>query len=747
MAKKRGRMGDLLLEDGIITPLQLEEALSEQKRTGEFLGQVLVRRGWVTETVICECLHRQLGLPVLHLEGMDIADHVLTLVSERLATRYLAMPVQVEGQHEGRPSALKVAMADPLNPTAIEDLRFYSGYFIRPVLAPASEIGEAINKYYRLDTSMNEVLDKIVSDEEVAEVTRIDGPPEPEPVDELIKESQGRPIVRLTNWILTKAVNERASDIHVEPQERELVLRYRIDGMLHEVERFPKWVQGPLVSRIKVLSNLDIAEKRQPQDGHFKVEIAQRPIELRVSTLPVTHGEKVVARIVDQYRTPADLYTLGLQEKDLERIQHFIARPQGIVLVTGPTGSGKSTTLYSFLRALYSEHSNIVTVEDPVEYQLPRINQVQVDEKAKKTFAAALRAILRQDPDVIMIGEIRDAETAQIAFRASITGHLVLSTVHTNDAPSAVTRLIDIGLQPFMVASSLLAVMSMRLVRTICPKCREPYPLDNEHARSLGMHVKEDEPIMVYRGAGCSQCRNTGYYGRTGLFEIIEVNEDIRELINQGAPDSTIRIAAIDLGMRTLAEDGIEKMLAGITTLDEINRVVYVAEENRRLCPFCSTVLAGEFDYCTACGHFVGDSCVQCHRRLNSHWSYCPFCGTTNRAHRLEARSAMMTVRRERMLAEVRAGSSPPEAEKAEEAEKDTAETNEEATEKETTEEEAAENPDETTSGETPASTEAENAGETESQTTTAIDKVRRVAAAALGQELPDKKKEPPAAA
>ncbi|MGH7340552.1 MAG: ATPase, T2SS/T4P/T4SS family, partial [Candidatus Rokuibacteriota bacterium] len=326
----------------------------------------------------------------------------------------------------------------------------------------------------------------------------------------------------------------------------------------------------------------------------------------------------------------------------------------GLVLVTGPTGSGKSTTLYSFLRYLYSEHSNIVTVEDPVEYQLARINQVQVDEKAKKTFAAALRAILRQDPDVIMIGEIRDAETAQIAFRASITGHLVLSTVHTNDAASAVTRLVDVGLQPFMVSSALLAVMSMRLVRTICPKCREPYELDPDHARSLGMQVPKDEALTVYRGAGCSQCRNTGYYGRTGLFEVIELNEDLRELINQGAPDSTIRLAAVDLGMRSMAEDGLEKMMAGITTLEEVNRVVYVAEEQHRLCPYCTTVLAGEFDYCTSCGHFVGDSCVQCHRRLNGHWSYCPFCGTTNRAHKLEARSAMLHARRDRALAEIK---------------------------------------------------------------------------------------------
>ena len=536
MPRERRKIGDLLLAANVVTEAQLEEALAEQKTTGELVGQVLVRRGWVTEQGICEVLQEQLGLPVVRLEGMEVDEHVLSLVSEELASRHVALPLAVEGQRGGRTSALVVAMADPLNAGAIEDIRFYSGYFVRPVLAPASEIAEAITHYYHLDTSMNEVLDRITSDEEITEIKRVEAPGEPEAIDELIKESNGRPIVRLTNWVLTKAVNERASDIHIEPQEREIILRFRIDGLLQEMARLPKWSQAAIVSRIKVLANLDIAEKRQPQDGHFKVEIAQRPIELRISTLPVTYGEKVVIRIVDQYRKPADIQTLGMQSDDLDRIRRLIARPQGILLVTGPTGSGKSTTLYSFLRHIYSETSNIVTVEDPIENQVAGINQVQVDEKAKKTFASVLRAILRQDPDVIMIGEVRDAETAQIAFRASITGHLVLSTVHTNDAPSAVTRLIDVGLQPFMVASSLLAVISMRLVRTICPKCREPYPLEPDQARALGLTVTAGEPLFAYRGAGCAHCRNTGYYGRTGLFELLEVTDDLRELINQGAP-------------------------------------------------------------------------------------------------------------------------------------------------------------------------------------------------------------------
>ncbi len=634
MAKEHRKIGDILVSAGLISPEQLTEALATQKKTGALLGEILVGEGVVSEHSICEALHSQLGLPVVNLEDIEVDDRALALVREDLAKRYHALPLRLEGQVPGRATELVVAMSDPLNSEATDDLRFHSGYFIKPVLAPASEIAEAITRYYHLDSSMGEVLETIVSEDEEITVKNIDENAGPEAIDELIKESSGRPIVRLVNWILTKAVNERASDIHLEPQDQDIILRYRVDGLLREVERLPKWANGPVVSRIKVLSNLDIAEKRAPQDGRFKVEIAQRPIELRVSTLPTTYGEKVVIRIVDQYRNPADIQNLGLASADLATVQKLIARPQGIVLVTGPTGSGKSTTLYSFLKFIQHETRNLVTVEDPVEYQLPGINQVHVDEKAKKTFAGSLRAILRQDPDVIMIGEIRDTETAQIAFRASITGHMVLSTVHTNDAPSAITRLVDVGLQPFMVASALQCVMSMRLVRTICPKCREPQQMNPEELRNVGLNVQGDEPLVVYHGTGCAHCHMSGYYGRTGLFEVLEVNDAIRELINQGAPDSTIRIAAVDMGMRTLAEDGIEKVLAGLTTLEEVNRVVYLAEENRRLCPFCTCVLAGEFDYCPSCGHFVGDSCVQCHRKLNSHWGYCPFCGTTNRAHK-----------------------------------------------------------------------------------------------------------------
>jgi type II secretory ATPase GspE/PulE/Tfp pilus assembly ATPase PilB-like protein len=495
------------------------------------------------------------------------------------------------------------------------------------VLASPSQIAEAIERYYHIDKSVNEVIQNIISSEDDVVVNRVAEEEHAQAIDDLMREAEGRPIVRLTNWVLHRAVEERASDIHIEPQDKELVVRFRIDGLLHEVQKLPRWTQGALVSRLKVLSNLDIAEKRQPQDGRLKMEISGRRIDMRVSTLPITSGEKVVMRIVDQGRSIAALKDIGMMPEDLTRIMSHLERPQGIVLVTGPTGSGKSTLLYAGLRHIQHENKNIVTVEDPVELQIRGINQVQVEEKAKKTFPAALRAILRQDPDVIMVGEIRDAETAQIAFRASVTGHLVLSTLHTNDAAGAITRLVDLGLEPFMVASSLISVVSMRLVRTLCPKCVEPYEASAAILNRLGS-TKVQGTVTLYRGRGCPSCHNTGYQGRTGIFEILEVNDVIRALVNQGAPDSAIRHGATESGMKSIGEDGLKKVMEGRTTLEEVTRVVYLAEQTARLCNGCKTVLSQEFEYCPSCGEFVGEHCEKCRHRMNPSWTFCPFCGS-----------------------------------------------------------------------------------------------------------------------
>ena len=624
MATEHKRLGDLLIDENIITPQDLTDAIAEQRRSGELLGATLVRMGMVSESQLMKALQVQLGLPLMDLAEVVADEQALSLIKEDVARKYSALPLEIEGR-----KTLIVAMADPLNVAALEDLRFHSGMFIQPVLAMPSAIIEAIERYYHIDTSMNEVINNIISSEDELVVAAVrEDDHQAQAIDELMKEAEGRPIVRLTNWMLHRAVEERASDIHIEPQEREVIVRFRVDGLLHAVQRLPKWTQGAVVSRIKVLSNLDIAEKRQPQDGRLMVEIRGRRVDMRVSTLPTTHGEKVVIRVVDQLRASMDLDDIGFLPDDLTRVKRFLDRPQGIILVTGPTGSGKSTLLYSALRHLQHETKNIVTVEDPVEFQIPGINQVHVDEKAKKTFANALRAILRQDPDVIMIGEIRDKETAQIAFRASVTGHLVLSTLHTNDAPGAVTRLVDLGLEPFMVATSLIGVVSMRLVRLLCPRCKESYEVNASNLNRLGVREIAEGTVTLSRGRGCSHCRETGYHGRTGVFEVLEVNDSMRTLVTANSPDSGIRSAAVESGMRSIGEDGLQKVLSGVTTLDEVTRVVYLAESGVKMCPTCQGVLAKEYEYCPTCGDYVGEHCEHCKRRLDPRWTFCPFCGS-----------------------------------------------------------------------------------------------------------------------
>ncbi len=627
MANEHKRLGELLIEAGIIDEAQLARAIDEQKRSGLMLGAALLKLDFVTESDLVALLHKQLRLPVVDFDHTAPDEGALAKISEDLARKYLALPLEV-----GR-KALVVAMADPMNVAAIEDLRFQAGMFIQPVLAAPSQIAAAIERYYHLDTSMNEVIQSIIQRDEDVEVSAVEEQEDREATDVLLKEAEGRPIVRLTNWLLHRAVEERASDIHIEPQHDDLVIRLRVDGLLREEQRLPKWTQGAIVSRIKVLANLDIAEKRQPQDGRLVIEISGRRVDMRVSTLPLTNGEKVVMRIVDQSGGGVVLDALGLDDRELTRLKRLLARPQGIILVTGPTGSGKSTLLYSALRHVHDVTRNITTVEDPVEFQLPGINQVQVDEKAKKTFAAALRSILRQDPDVIMIGEIRDQETAQIAFRASVTGHLVLSTVHTNDAAGAVTRLVDLGLEPFMVASSLLGVVSIRLVRTLCPKCKETYEVEASTLNRLGGSPNTDaKHVQLHRGTGCPNCRNTGYSGRTGIVEILGVDDRLRTLIMRNAPDADIRKGAIEAGMRPIGEDGLAKVLAGRTTLEEVTRVVYLPEHGVRMCPHCTGVVSKDFEYCPSCGTFVGEHCERCRKRLDGEWRFCPSCGLENRA-------------------------------------------------------------------------------------------------------------------
>jgi type IV pilus assembly protein PilB len=633
MASDYKRLGEMLLEAGMLTPQQLSAAIDEQKKTGTLLGATLVQMGLLTEPDLLSLIQRQLGMPLVDLEQIAADEQAVGKVKEELARRYLALPLEIEGR-----KTLVVAMADPLNPAALEDLRFHSGLFIRPVLAAPSQILEAIDRYYHLDNSVNEVVQSIIQSESDIVVNAYDESEDRQAIDELMREAEGRPIVRLANWLLHRAVEEGASDIHIEPESNEVIVRLRVDGLLREEQRLPKWTQGAIVSRIKVLANLDIAEKRMPQDGRLVAEIGGRRIDLRVSTLPVTGGEKVVMRVVDSNRTTVNLSDLGMNESHLDTIKRFLGRPQGIVLVTGPTGSGKTTLLYAALQHLRNVTLNITTVEDPVEFQIPGVNQVQVDEKSKKTFGSALRAILRQDPDVIMIGEIRDRETAQIAFRASVTGHLVLSSVHTNDTAGAVTRLIDLGLEPFMVASSLIGVVSMRLVRVVCPRCKQVYDADAGSLNRLGGSTTSEGHIKLSRGAGCPHCRQSGYAGRTGIYEMLEINDAMRLHITRGTSDTEVRKLATQEGMHSIGEDGLAKVLEGVTTLDEVSRVVYLPEQGVKVCGSCSTVVAQEFEYCHNCGHFVGEHCANCHRRVEAKWQFCPTCGAA--AKRSAAESA-----------------------------------------------------------------------------------------------------------
>ena len=621
-SKPRKKLGEYLIEAGLVTDQQLKEALRRQRQTKEPLGHILARTGMVSEGDVCRVLHDQLGLPIVDLQSTAIDDQVIALIREELAKKYTAIPIELENR-----STIRVAMSDPLNASALEDIRFQSGYFVKPVLAPPSEIVEAISKYYHIDASVVEILENIIKSDPVQELREIRAGETEENLDELLKVSAGPPIVRLANWLITRAVEMRASDINIGPQEKGVGGRVRIDGLLQDLERLPKWTQGALTSRIKILATLDIAEKRLPQDGGFRVELENRRIELRVSTLPVMHGEKVVIRILDQERSALRLETLGLTEANLDRLKGYGQRPQGILMVTGPTGSGKTTLLYALLQYIHTVTKNVITVEDPIEYTISGINQVQVDEKSKKTFSAILRAMLRQDPDIMMIGEIRDLETAQIAFRASITGHLILSTVHTNDAASAVTRLIDLGLQPYMVASSLIGVISMRLVRLLCPRCKDRYVPSGEELRLLGIPASEAGDLTLYRPVGCEYCSQSGYRGRNGVFELLEMDESLRRLMATGAPESVIRRAAIESGMAPIGEDGLAKVISGETSLEELQRVIFYEEESGRLCPSCRGAISSEFLYCPHCGASVASACPRCERRLDASWLVCPFCG------------------------------------------------------------------------------------------------------------------------
>ncbi len=552
---------DILVNIGLLTEEQLEFALREQEETGERLSDVLVRLGFISKEDLTQALSAHFGLVPVKLSEYNPTPEVVARIPPPLARKYKIVPL------EFKDGVLTIALSDPLDFLGLENLEKMLGMKIKAVLANEREIEQMINRLYGVE---EETIDTILEELTEQDITFA------QTVSEVVEETElaeEAPIIRLVSLLILEAFRARASDIHVEPMANKLRIRYRIDGVLHEVPAPPKRLEGAIISRIKILAGMDIAEKRLPQDGRIMVNVMGRQLDLRVSSLPGIHGESVVMRILDKSSLLYGLTELGFLEEDLERWKSVISLPNGIILVTGPTGSGKTTTLYAVLNELNLPDRKIITIEDPVEYQISGINQLQVKPQIGLTFANALRSILRQSPDIIMVGEIRDTETAEIAVRAALTGHLVFSTLHTNDAAGAVTRLIDMGIKPFLVASALQAVMAQRLVRKVCPKCAEPAKIEEPILKEIEQVVGTLEGANFLRGKGCSECNMTGYRGRTAIFELLVVSENIRKLILQRATSYQIREAARAEGMKLLREDGWIKVYRGITTPEEVIRI------------------------------------------------------------------------------------------------------------------------------------------------------------------------------
>lgn len=549
MAAIKKRLGDLLVESLLISEEQLQEALREQSKTKQKLGDLLITQGYITEQQLIEVLEFQLGIPHVSLYKFQIDPAIAQIIPESMARRYQAIPIQKEG---GR---LMVAMADPLDYFAIEELRMSTGFRIEPAISSRDELQRAIARHYGLQDSMNQMLVDLSSSDEIQEIEVMD---------------EDSPVVRLVNQMIQQAVQLRASDIHVDPGEMQISIRYRVDGVLRTEKTVPKQMQGFITARLKIMAKLNIAERRLPQDGRIKMQVDFKNVDIRVSSLPTIHGEKIVLRILDLSTGVKAIDQLGFNEHNFTLFKEMIDKPYGILLITGPTGSGKTTTLYSGLQHLNQEDTNIITIEDPVEYQLEGINQVHVSPNIGLTFAAGLRSILRQDPNVVMVGEIRDSETAEIAIRASLTGHLVLSTLHTNDSVSTITRFRDMGVEPYLIASSLVGVVAQRLVRRVCADCKQSHAVTDQERIFLRSRSIAIETLI--KGKGCGSCNNTGYRGRVAIHEVLFVNDELRELINEGASVQQLREAAAGQGMIQLMDDGLEKVTRGITTLQEVLR-------------------------------------------------------------------------------------------------------------------------------------------------------------------------------
>jgi type IV pilus assembly protein PilB len=562
------RLGDLLVADGLLTAEQLKKALAEQKGSPEKLGSVLIRLNFVNEDQLIGFLSRQYGVPSITLGQLDIDPDVLKLVPAPIARKYEVIPVRRMG------NSLALAMADPTNVFALDDISFMTNLQVLPLVASQTAIKKAVDRNYE---SKTEAITSVLSDmqTDLANVEVVEEGEEGAKVDvfELKESADEAPVVKLVNMVLVDAIQKGASDIHFESYEKIFRIRFRMDGVLHEMLAPPKRLESAILSRLKIMSNLDIAERRLPQDGRIKLRYNNREIDFRVSTLPTIFGEKAVLRILDKEALKLDMTQLGFDEWSLEKFSAAIHQPYGMVLITGPTGSGKTTTLYSGIHTINSPDVNIMTAEDPVEYNLKGVNQVQINEGVGRTFAAALRSFLRQDPDVILVGETRDLETAQISIRAALTGHLVFSTLHTNDCPSTIARLLDMGIPSFLVASSLLLVLAQRLGRKVCKQCREPYDADEESLVQYGHVPTGKGKMQFYKGKGCATCNFTGMKGRVAIYEVMPVGEELRSAILKNAATAELRSIAESAGMRSLRQAGLMKVIEGTTTIEEVLRV------------------------------------------------------------------------------------------------------------------------------------------------------------------------------
>ena len=559
------QIGQMLIDAGIMTSVDLERGLKEQKKSGKFICTTLIEMGLLQEDTLLPILARKLNMPLVKIKTLDIKADVISKVPAKFATHYRLIPIALEG------NAISLAVTDPLDIHTLDDLKLLLGFEIKPVLAGEKDILEAISRYYGVGA---DTLEQIVSEKS----SGIDLAGSVEKTEDLESMAEDASIIKFVNQIMTQALAERASDIHIEPFENELRVRMRVDGILYDTPIPPtiKYFHQAIVSRVKIMANLNIAERRLPQDGRIKVRLQDSELDLRVSILPTSFGEAVHIRVLSSVFF-LELEKLGFTDDDLNKIAQVIKKPHGIIFVTGPTGAGKSTTLYASLAKINSSSIKIITVEDPVEYQLRGIAQIQVLPKIGLTFATGLRSILRHDPDVIMVGEVRDSETAEVAIRASLTGHLVFSTLHTNDAAGGVTRLIDMGVEPFLISSSLECLIAQRLVRLVCPNCKVSYQVTKEALRDFNLG-KEQENIEIFKGKGCSLCKFSGYKGRTGIHEVMLMNNALREMVIQKASSQQIKKKAIECGMRTLRQDGWDKIAKGLTTVEEVLRVTQQEE-------------------------------------------------------------------------------------------------------------------------------------------------------------------------